>query len=70
MSRAPEKKRYIVSNLGYGYAVHDTSQEKVYYEGIDPSKPSGPKGRIVEICSNAETAWRIARERNAAENGK
>ncbi len=70
MSRKPDKKRYIVSNLGYGYAVHDTNQVKTYYEGVDPSKQSGPKGRIVDICPNAETAHRIARERNAGEPEK
>jgi hypothetical protein len=70
MSLPPTTKRYIVSNVGFGYAVHDTRQEKTYYKDVDPSKPSGPKGRIVQICPNAETAYRIARELNAAENGK
>ena len=67
MSRNPDQKRYIVSNVGYGFAVHDTTQSKTYYqdEGIDPSSQSGPKGRIVEICPNAETAYRIANELNA-----
>ena len=60
-------KRYIVSNIGFAWAVHDTRQEKTYYEDIDPSSQSGPKGRLVEICPNAETAYRIANELNAAE---
>lgn len=62
-----KNKRYIVSNVGFGWAVHDTRREKTYYEGVDPSSQSGPKGRIVEVCPNAETAYRVARELNEAE---
>lgn len=68
---AAPNKRYIVSNVGFAYAVHDTEQVKKYYEDIDPSDQSGPKGRLVEICPNLETAHRIARELNeAASSGK
>lgn len=70
MSRQPEKKRYIVSDVGFGFAVHDTREEKTYYKGVDPSPQSGPKGRIVEICPNRETAYRVAHELNEAERAR
>jgi len=59
--------RYIVSNVGFGFAIHDTRQEKKYYEGIDPSEQSGPKGVVVQICNTAEIAYAEAKELNAKE---
>ena len=59
--------RYIVSNVGFGFAIHDTRQEKKYYADIDPSKQSGPKGVVVQICNTAEIAYAEAKELNAEE---
>ncbi len=67
MSSNNKQKRYIVSNVGYAWAVHDTQQQKTYYKDVDPSAQSGPKGRVVDICPNADTAYRIAAGLNATE---
>ena len=67
MSSKSKPKRYIVSNVGFAWAVHDTAQKKIYYKDVDPSAQSGPKGRVVDICPTAEAAHRVANELNAAE---
>ena len=60
--------RYIVSNVGFGFAIHDTRQVKTYYEGVDPTPQSGPKGVVVQVCNTAEIAYELAKEMNAKES--
>ena len=53
--------------MGFGFAIHDTRQEKKYYEDIDPSTQYGPTGVVIQICNTAEIAYAQAKEMNAKE---
>jgi len=70
MTPKATQKRYVVSNVGYGFAVHDTKQAKTYYDEIDPSGQSGPKGRIVDVFPTRRNAQAHANELNAAEDAR
>ena len=62
-------ERYEVSNIGYGWAVHDTSLRLKPKES-DPDKGLAPSrnrynGPVVAVCSTREQAFREAARLNA-----
>lgn len=67
----PEKttERYVVSNVGYGFAVHDT-KGRVHNRNTDPDKgPARSTNRrnapILQVCSTREMAYALASKLNA-----
>ena len=68
-----EKKRYLVSNFGFGFAVHDTGERLV--QGLNPKgeeipDSSNPRNaRVLDIFPTRAQAQARADELNAAEAG-
>ena len=66
-----EKKRYLVSNFGFGFAVHDTGERLV--QGLNPKgeeipDSSNPRNaRVLDIFPTRAQAQARADELNAAE---
>jgi hypothetical protein len=68
MAAAPKKRRFVVSDLGFGFAVHDTQvrQEYAFPSGRDkPHKSSNAlNSERVELFPNRAEAVRKALELN------
>ena len=68
MSANSEDRRYVVSNLGFSYGVHDTHdpQEYAHPAGRDKQHISTNRlnSEIVEVVPTLAQALRIARELN------
>ena len=66
--------RYVVSDLGFAFAVHDTmaSQDYEFEAGKDTQHPSNNALNTarVELCSTREVAQQIADRLNAEWNRK
>jgi hypothetical protein len=70
MTQARQKKRFTVSDIGYGFAVHDTQAPYQRLTGEErgslPDSSNALTSRILEIFPTREAAWRHARELNRA----
>lgn len=68
MAPAPKTRRFVVSDLGFSFAVHDTQakQEYAFLAGKDkPHKSSNAlNSRRIELFPTREEAVRCARELN------
>ena len=68
MPTNPKNRRFIVSDLGFAFAVHDTKakQEYAFRAGQGkPHKSSNPLNtRRVELCPTRDEALRLAEELN------
>ena len=64
-----ETPRFIVSDLGFSYAVHDTGERQSYAfragEGKEHPSSSPVNGVRVELFATREEAQRLADELNA-----
>ncbi len=64
----PGERRFVVSNLGFGFAVHDAGspQDYEFPAGREKEHPSTNQlnSRRVEICTTRVQAQRIADELN------
>ena len=69
MAPAPKKRRFVVSDLGFTFAVHDTQakQEYAFRAGKDKAHKSSNalNTRRVELFPTREEAVRKALELNA-----
>jgi hypothetical protein len=69
MAPAPKKRRFVVSDLGFGFAVHDTQakQEYAFQAGKDKAHKSSNalNARRIELFPTREEAVRYVLERNA-----
>ncbi len=65
----PKKRRFVISDLGFTYAVHDTQarQEYAFRAGRDKAHKSSNaiNTRRIELCPTREEAVRLADELNA-----
>lgn len=65
---ASEEDRFVVSDLGFAFAVHDTqvTQEYAFDAGRESDHKSNNRanGRRVEICATREMAQAIADRMN------
>ena len=71
MTEKEQTVRFVVSNVGYGFAVHDTAK-RVANPNTDPDKgPARSTNRlnapIVEVCTTREKAYALAAELNASD---
>jgi len=71
MSTKRQDKRYVVSDVGYGYAIHDT-HGRVQNRNTDPDKGIARSTNIrnapiVDVCPTRERAFALAAEWNARE---
>ena len=68
MVPAPKKRRFVVSDLGFSFAVHDTEakQDYAFRAGKDKAHKSSNalNTRRIEIFPTREEALRLARELN------
>jgi len=68
MATPPKKRRFVVSDLGFTFAVHDTQvkQEYAFRAGRDkPHKSSNSlNSRRIELFPTREEALRLAAELN------
>lgn len=67
MAKTPSTDRFVVSDIGYGWAVHDTTQRlKQPVKGPDAA-PSRNRynAPVVMVCSTREQAFERAAELNA-----
>ena len=68
MAQPPKKSRYTVSDIGCGYAVHDTQVIYQRLEGEErgeiPPSTNELNSRIVDIFPTRMTALRRAQELN------
>ena len=66
MAPAPKKRRFVVSDLGFGFAVHDTQakQEYAFEAGREKSHKSSNalNTERVELFPTREEAVRLALE--------
>ena len=64
----PRKRRFVVSDLGFGFAVHDTAVEQQYAfeagKDADHKSSNQLNTRRVEVTATKAEALRIARELN------
>lgn len=71
MSKAQEDRRFAVSDIGYGFAVHDTRAPYQRLQGEErgklPDSSNELTSRIIEVFPTREAAWRYARELNESE---
>lgn len=69
MAQPPKQRRYIVNNIGHGFAVHDTQVPYERLSGEDrggvPSTTNAFTSRMIEIFPTRITAQRYADELNA-----
>jgi hypothetical protein len=74
MSNEPERRRYVVSDLGFSWAVHDTGegQEYAFETGKDKAHISTNElnSTRVGLYPNRAEAVRAAMELNAADAKK
>jgi hypothetical protein len=63
-----KKRRFVVSDLGFSFAVHDTQarQEYAFQAGKDKEHKSSNRinTRRVELCPTRDEALRLAEELN------
>ena len=68
MAPAPKKRRFVVSDLGFGFAVHDTQakQEYAFEAGREKNHKSSNalNTERVELFPTREEAVRLALELN------
>lgn len=68
MPTNPKQRRFVVSDLGFGFAVHDAGspQDYEFPAGREKKHPSTNQlnSRRVEICTTRVQAQRIADELN------
>jgi len=68
MTTPPKKRRFVVSNLGFSFAVHDTQvkQEYAFQAGREkPHKSSNAlNSRRIELFATRDEALRLAAELN------
>lgn len=68
MASAPKKRRFVVSDLGFSFAVHDTQakQEYSFRAGRDKAHKSSNalNTRRLELFPTREEALRLAQELN------
>ena len=64
MAAQEKTERYVVSNVGYGYAVHDT-QGRVHDGDGPPRSRNRLNAPILEVCSTREMAVTLAAVWNA-----
>lgn len=68
MAPAPKKRRFVVSDLGFGFAVHDTQakQHYAFRAGKDKNHKSSNalNSERVELFPTREEAVRLALELN------
>lgn len=68
MAQIPKPRRYIVSDIGCGYAVHDTQVTYQRLEGEErgniPPSTNAFNSRIVDIYPTRDAALRAAQRLN------
>lgn len=69
MSTNRATKRYVVSDIGYGYAIHDT-HGRIHRRNTDPDKgiarsTNVRNAPVIEVCPTRERAFALAAEWNA-----
>lgn len=70
MPETQRSKRFTVSDVGFGFAVHDTWAPYQRLTGEErgklPDTTNELTSRIVEVFPTREAAWRHARRLNAS----
>jgi len=68
MPTNPKSRRFIVSDLGFAFAVHDTKAKQDYAFQAGKGKPHKSSNRLntrrVELCPTRDEALRLAQELN------
>jgi hypothetical protein len=72
MAKTPSTERYVVSDIGYGFAVHDTSQRLKQPAKAPDTAPSRNRynAPVIMVCSTRDQAFQRAAELNAKEGRK
>ena len=69
MPSTPKKRRFIVSDLGFSFAVHDTLARQDYAFEAGKSKNHRSSNQLntkrVQLCPTRDEALRLAEDLNA-----
>ena len=74
MPNNPKNRRFVVSDIGFGFAIHDTEAPQAY------AHPAGREAKhlssnqlnsvMVEVVATRDEAYRLAAELNAKDEGQ